>query len=35
MPVVVGIALSQVRKKGKEMRKGDRRKLGGQLLRDS
>ena len=35
MPVVVGIALSGVRKKVREMGKGEDKKLGSQLLRDS
>ena len=35
MPVVVGIALSEVRKKGRDGRKGENKKIGSQLLKDS
>ena len=35
MPVVVGIALSGVRKKGREAGKGENNKIGSQLLKDS
>ena len=35
MPVVVGIALSSIRKKKKGMRKGEMNNLGHQLLKDS
>ena len=35
MPVIVGIALSSIRKKKKGMRKGEMNNLGHQLLKDS